>query len=174
MAGEADLLDCMERNGLIDERERRLLLVTADRIRSPDCTEVDADALFGILMSEDLPMSHEDQLLLAISAVRARRPRTANWLIRRYEMVLADDAKKVKKLGACLRFMDVLDRSGAQFRVAYSGGLRISIVESKDHFPVELARISALALSSVIRKPVTVFVSAKERERHAGLVKVGE
>jgi hypothetical protein len=70
--------------------------------------------------------------------------------------------------------MDVLDRSGAQFRVAYSGGLRISIVESKDHFPVELARISALALSSVIRKPVTVFVSAKERERHAGLVKVGE
>jgi hypothetical protein len=33
--------------------------------------------------------------------------------------------------------------------------------------------MAALSLSSTINKPVTVFVSAKERERHAGLVKVG-
>jgi hypothetical protein len=67
----------------------------------------------------------------------------------------------------------LLDRSKAQYRVAYSGGLRISIVQSEGPFPLELSRMAALALSSVVKRPVTVFVSSKERERHAGLVKVG-
>ena len=62
LTGDVELLECMERNGLIDERQKKLLLVAVGRGRSPDCIEADADALFGILMSEDLPMSHEDQL----------------------------------------------------------------------------------------------------------------
>ncbi|MDE1853977.1 MAG: Ppx/GppA family phosphatase [Thaumarchaeota archaeon] len=173
LADDAELLGCMTKNNLIDERQRRILLSAAGRGRSPDSAQTDADAVFGILMSEDLPMSHEDQLLLAISVVRARRPRTANWLARRYKGLLADDAKVLKKMGACLRLMEILDRSKAQFRVAYSGGLRISVVGSEGPFPLELARMAALALSAAVKKPVTIFVSAKERERHAGLVKVG-
>lgn len=173
VADDAELLGCMMKNGLIDGRQRRILLSAAGRGRSPDSAQADAGAVFGILMSEDLPMSHGDQLLLAISVVRARRPRTANWLARRYRGLLADDAKVLKKMGACLRLIEILDRSKAQFRVAYSGGLRISVVGSEGPFPLELARMAALALSAAVKKPVTIFVSAKERERHAGLVKVG-
>ena len=76
-------------------------------------------------------------------------------------------------MGACIRLVEVLDRARAQLRVAYSGGLRISVVSSDGPFPLELARMAALGLSSAVKKPVTIFVSAKERERHAGLVKVG-
>jgi len=173
LADHAELLECLTRNGLIDERQKKVLLTAAWRGGSPDCEEADPDAVFGTLMSEDVPMSHEDQLLMAISVVRARRPRTANWLVRRYGSVLARDSKQVKKLGSCLRLMEVLDRSRAQFRVAYSGGLRISVLQSEGPFPLELARMAALNFSSAIKKPVTIFVSAKERERHAGLVKVG-
>ena len=172
LADHADLLECLERNGLIDERERKILLAAMWRGRSPDAVEADPSAVFGIVMSEDLPMSHEDQLLVALSMVRARRPRTANWLARRYGPAFAHDGRLVKKLGACLRLMEVLDRSKAQFRVAYSGGLRISVVQSEGPFPLELSRMAALSLSSAIKKPVTIFVSAKERERHAGLVRV--
>ena len=168
-----EFLECLTRNGLVDERQKKILLTAAWRGMSPESSEADPDALFGILMSEDLPMSHEDQLLMAISAVRARRPRTANWLVGKYGSVIGYDAKQVKKLGACLRLMEILDRSRAQFRVAYSGGLRISVVQSEGPFPLELSRIAALFFSSAIKKPVTIFVSAKERERHAGLVKVG-
>jgi len=171
LAEQEDLLECLARNGLIDEREEKILLAAAWRGRSPDCAEADPGAAFGILMSEDLPMSHQDQLLVALSVVRARRPRTANWLVRKYSAVLAHDDKRVKKLGVCTRLMEVLDSSEAQFRVAYSGGLRISVVQSEGPFPLELARMAALSFSSTIRKPVTIFVSAKERERHAGLVK---
>jgi len=172
-AGDTELLQCMARNRLLNERERKILLAAAQRGRSPDVVDADADAAFGILMSEDLAMSHEDQLLAALSVVRARRPRTANWLIRRYKDVLSDDDKQVKKMGACVRLLDVLDRTKAQFRVAYSGGLRISVLASEGPFPLELARQAALGVSAAIKKPVTIFVSAKERERHAGLVKVG-
>jgi hypothetical protein len=56
--------------------------------------------------------------------------------------------------------------------VAYSGGLRVSVVDSHGPFPLELARMAALALSSAIGRPVTIFVGVKDRERHAGLVKV--
>ena len=171
--GDAELLDCMTRNGLLKEREKRILAVAARRGRSPDVIDADAGSAFGIMMSEDMPVSHEDQLLAALSVVRARRPRTANWLVRKYRDVLADDEKLVKKTGACVRLLEVLDRARAQFRVAYSGGLRISVVASEGPFPLELARMAALGLSAAIKKPVTIFVSAKERERHAGLVKVG-
>jgi exopolyphosphatase / guanosine-5'-triphosphate,3'-diphosphate pyrophosphatase len=170
--GDAELLECMTKNGLLKERERKVLLAAAQRGRSPDVVDADADAAFGVLMSEDLPMSHEDQLLAALSVVRGRRPRTANWLARRYKDDLSDDEKLVKKMGACIKLIDVLDRSRAQFRVAYSSGLRISVVGSEGPFPLELARMAALGLSSAIKKPVTIFVSAKERERHAGLLKV--
>jgi len=172
MAGNVDLLQCLERNALIDGREKKILSLAAARGMSPDCIEADADAVFGVLMSEDLPVSHEDQLLMAISLVRARRPRTANWLARKYRSSLSRDFKLVKKLGACIRLMEVLDRSGAQFRVAFSGGLRVSIVESHGPFPLELARMAALGLSSAVGRPVTIFVGVKDRERHAGLVKV--
>lgn len=170
---QTDLLECMERNGLIDEREKRIVIAAAGRLRSPDIVEADADAAFGILMSEDLAMSHEDQLLAALSLVRVRRPRTANWLIRRYSDVLAGDEKLVKKTGTCLRLLEVLDRAGAQFRVAYSRGLRISIMASEGPFPLELTRTAALAMSSAVKKPVTVIVGKKERGHHGGLVKVG-
>jgi exopolyphosphatase / guanosine-5'-triphosphate,3'-diphosphate pyrophosphatase len=172
-ADHSDLIECMERNGLVDEREKKILLVAAWRGGSPECVDSDPYAVFGTLMSEDLPMRHEDQLLAALSVVRARRPRAANWLAKKYGAFLAHDDRRVKKLGACLRLVEMLDRSKAQYRVAYSGGLRISVVQSEGPFPLELARMAALALSSVVKKPVTVFVSSKERERHAGLVKVG-
>lgn len=172
MEGSIDLLDCMQRNGLIDGREKKILLTAATRGRSPDLVEADPDAAFGIFMSEDPPLGQADQLLAALALVRARRPRTANWLLRRYADTVAGDAKKVKKLGACIRLIEVLDRSKARFRVAYSAGIRLSVMDSGGPFPLELARMAALGLSSAIKKPVTIFVSAKERERHAGLVKV--
>jgi len=172
-ADYSDLIECMERNGLIDGREKKILLVAAWRGRSPECVEADPYAVFGILLSEDLPMRHEDQLLAALSLVRARRPRAANWLARKYGAFLTHDERRVKKLGACLRLVELLDRSKAQYRISYSGGLRISVLQSEAPFPLELARMAALALSSVIKRPVTIFVSSKERERHAGLVKVG-
>jgi exopolyphosphatase/guanosine-5'-triphosphate,3'-diphosphate pyrophosphatase len=173
-SGSSELIQCLTRNHLVDERQKSILLTAVVEGSARDCAEALPDALFGILMSIDLPMYHEDQLFMAVSLVRARKSRTANWLLTKYGALLSnDDKKSVRKMGACLRLMEILSKSSAQFRVAYSGGLRITIIESEKPFPLGLARASALALSTSIKKPVTIFVSAKERERHAGLVRNG-
>jgi exopolyphosphatase / guanosine-5'-triphosphate,3'-diphosphate pyrophosphatase len=173
-SGSSELIECLTRNHLVDERQKSILQTAVEEGSARDCAEALPDALFGILMSIDLPMYHDDQLFMAVSLVRARKSRTANWLLTKYGALLSnDDKKSVRKMGACLRLMEILNKSSAQFRVAYSGGLRITIFESEKPFPLGLARASALALSTSIKKPVTIFVSAKERERHAGLVRNG-
>ena len=174
-SGSADysgLVECLERNGLVDGRERRILLVAAWRGTSPDCADSDPRSAFWTLMNEDLPMSHGDQLLAALSVVRAKRPRAANWLLKKYGSVLVHDGRRVKKLGACLRLVQVLNRSKAQLRVTYFGGVRIKVVQSEDPFPLELSKMAALTLSSVVKKPVTILVNPRERKRYTGLVKV--
>jgi len=169
-----ELAECLERNGVIDQRQQDLLLTAVERGRSQDSSEASPSSLFGILMSEDLPMSHGDQLFMAISLVKARRPRTGNWLIRRYGSMMArEDVKAVRKMAAALRLMEILDRSGAHVRVSYSGGLRISVMESEGAFPIELAKNAALALSAAIKRPAAIMVSAKEGERQAEAARAG-
>jgi exopolyphosphatase / guanosine-5'-triphosphate,3'-diphosphate pyrophosphatase len=174
LEGAAELAACLKRNGTFDERQESILLKALKRGRSPGCAEVDSDALFGILMSEDVPMRHDDQLFMAVSLVRARRSRTANWLLEKYGMLLSrDDHRAVKGMGACLRLMEVLDRLSAQFRVSYSGGIKITIKETNEPFPKELVAMAAQGLAGVIRKPVSVFVGDRERERQTQSVKAG-
>jgi exopolyphosphatase / guanosine-5'-triphosphate,3'-diphosphate pyrophosphatase len=174
ISGSLAIAEALVKSGAIDSRQEGILLKAVLRGRSPDCHEADPNALFWILMSEDLPLSHEDQIFMAICLVKARRPRTANWLVGKYgNMLPRRDVKAIRKMASCIKLMEILDRSSAQVRVAFSAGLRISIVESGTPFPIELARSAALGLSSSIKKPVTVFAAAAERERHAGLLKAG-
>jgi len=163
-----DVAQCLERNNIIDGRQRALLLTAVERGRSQESVEASSGSLFGILMNEDLPISHENQLFMAMSLVKARRPRTANWLMRKYgAMLTREDLKSVKKMGAVLRLLEILDRSGAHVKVAYTGGLRIGVVESEFPFPLELAKTAAMTLSASIKRPVAIVVSAKEKERRA-------
>jgi exopolyphosphatase / guanosine-5'-triphosphate,3'-diphosphate pyrophosphatase len=161
-----ELAECLVRNGILDEKQETLLLVGLERGREPDCAQANPDSLFGIIMGEDLPMSHEEQVLMSISLVRARRSRTANWFLRKYGRLLGhEDVKAVKKMGSCLRLMEILDRAGATFKVSYSGGLRINVIGSENPFPLELAKTAALTFSGSIKRNVLVVVSVKEGRR---------
>jgi len=174
-AGARELAECLARNGIIDGRQVSVLSTAVERGRAQDSLEANPSSLFGILMSEDLPMSHEDQLFMVVSLVKARRPRTANWLVERYgAMLTREDLKSVKKMGAALRLMEILHRSGAHVRVTYSGGLRISIVEGESPFPLELAKSAARGLSASIKRSVDIFVSTKEVGRQAESLRAGD
>jgi exopolyphosphatase/guanosine-5'-triphosphate,3'-diphosphate pyrophosphatase len=173
LPGGFEVVDRLVKAGIIDERQKMLLRMAAGRARSQECAEADADSLFWVMMNDDLPMSHEDQLFMAISAVRARRPRPANWLVERYGALLSRaDFKSVKTMGACLRLMEVMERSAARFRVSYSGRLRIEVVAGDIPFPLELAKASALALSSSIKRPVSVAIAGEGEKQNAEPAKV--
>ena len=171
LAGSTELVEHLVGRGAFDARQGSILLTAAGKGRGADCAEADADALFWILMSEDLPLSHEDQLFMAMSLVRARRPRTANWLMWKYGHYMSrEDSKMVRKMGACLRLMEILNLSPARLRMTYSGGIRVNVVEDSGRFPFGLARSAADALSAAIKRPVTIMAS-QQRERRAESVK---
>jgi exopolyphosphatase/guanosine-5'-triphosphate,3'-diphosphate pyrophosphatase len=173
LSGAAELAELAARHGVFDDREKALLLMALEMEKAPYCVDTEPNALFGIVMSQDLPMGHEDQLLLALSLVRARRSRTANWLARRYSALLRHgDDKSMRRIGACLKMMEVLDRTSAQFRASYSGGLRLNISGSEGHFPLEPARTAAMGFSASIKMPVSIS-GPKERERHASVLREG-
>lgn len=171
LAGSAELVAHLVGKGVFDARQGSILMTAAGKGRGEVYAEADADALFWILMSEDLPMSHGDQLFMALSLVRARRPRTANWLMWKYGQYLArGDSKMVRKMGSCLRLMEIMNLSPAQLRVAYSGGVKVTVAEGTGQFPFGLARAAADALSASIKRPVTIMASTL-RERHAESVR---
>jgi len=171
IGGNTDLVGRLVRNGVFNEREGALLMTAVELGRSRDCRDADPGALFGTVMSEDLPMNHADQLLMAISLVRARRPRAASWLLKKYGPLLPDgNPNPVKRLGSCLRLMEVLDRSSAKVRVAYSRGLRLSVLGSKTPFPNELATMAASSLSASIRRPVTISMKTEGKNHRAKLL----
>jgi len=166
LTGNAELIELLTKNGVFSQRDQKILLTALDRGQTEECLEADTSSLFWILMNQDLPMTHEDQLFMAISLVKARRPRAANWLMKKFgSLLLQDDLRSLRKMGSCLRLMEVLDRSSAHFKVTFSEGLRISILEGAEPFPTELLRTSAEALSSSIKRSVTITESNKIRRK---------
>jgi exopolyphosphatase/pppGpp-phosphohydrolase len=166
LPGNSDLVECLVKNGVFSQREKRILMTALDRGRTEDCSEADASSLFWILMNQDVPMKHEDQLFMAISLVKARRRRAANWLMKKFgSLLLHDDLRSLRKMGSCLRLMEILDRSSAHFKVAFSDGLRISVLQGEDPFPMELARASAEAFSSAIKRPVSIVGTGRAEKR---------
>jgi exopolyphosphatase/guanosine-5'-triphosphate,3'-diphosphate pyrophosphatase len=168
-----EVIEELTRAGVFDRRQMAILMEGIERVQTREYVESNPDALFGMVMSEDLAMSHEDQLLLAISLVRARRPRTANWLAMEHgPMIRRDDLKSVRKMGTCIRLLEILVRTTAQLRVTYSGGLQIRVIGDVSKFPSRLARISAESLSSAIKRPVKIVVSPEERSTRLEPLKV--
>jgi len=161
---DTGLVRCLLRNGLIDARQSEILLKAMGFGRSYDIANSDPDVLFWDIVTDDLPMNHEDQLFLALSIVRSKRPRTANWLAKKYGTILRrGDAKNVKKMGACLKMMQVLGQSGAKVRVSYSGGLRIVVSSTQSPFPLSNAKFAAYNLSEAINVPVSITERLKQR-----------
>lgn len=152
-----DLAALLERAGAIRGRERAVLLEAVDLGRSEELGEMDPDALFWRVMSEDLPLGHEEQLLMAISLVKGRRPRSADWLLKRYGHLLAGgDLERVKRLSWSLRLMEILARSRRPTRVRPARGGGIKVLAEGPGFPRRLAEAAASSLSASIHRPVTV------------------
>ena len=166
VTGSTAFFDCLVKNGVFTEREREILAAALERGRTEESFEADANSLFWILMNEDLPMNHQDQLFMAVSLVKARRPRAASWLVGRFgDILLRDDLKALKKMATCLRLLEILDRSSSRYKVSFSGGVRIAVSDSAGPFPMELATAAADAFSLSIRKPVMIALKSSTGKR---------
>jgi len=74
--------------------------------------------LFYMIIDEDNPhLSHREQTILAISIIRTKKAKTANWLFSRYRsLTQPQNRKSIEKIAACLSLSEILERTKVKVR----------------------------------------------------------
>jgi len=75
-------------------------------------------SMFYMIIDEDnAHLSHREQMILAISIVRTKKAKTANWLFARYGSIMQpQNRKSVEKIAACLSLSEILERTKLKVR----------------------------------------------------------
>jgi exopolyphosphatase/guanosine-5'-triphosphate,3'-diphosphate pyrophosphatase len=85
-------------------------------------------------MDEDIPLDHNDHLILGLSLVHARHTKTSDWLFARYRTILSQQDKiSMKKISALLTLRKILERTKSKIELRQHGVriLEITIIQSR-------------------------------------------
>ena len=121
---------------IITPEEYQIFVYAKKMLSNPFVTHTNLDVLFELIMSEICPMlSHEDQLVLALSLVYRRKPKIAERLYSSYNGLLVRHTKKsMQKVALCVDLSEIFERYKAkvQARMQPNPGQRQELV-LKDH-----------------------------------------
>jgi len=100
----------------------------------------DPETLFYIIANSDSVLTHSEQLLLALSLVRIRGLRGADWLYAKYKDMLEEDAKNtIKRISSMITLIEILEKTGSDLQVTLSAHqIRLKISPGKQDFPTAL------------------------------------
>jgi exopolyphosphatase/guanosine-5'-triphosphate,3'-diphosphate pyrophosphatase len=100
----------------------------------------DPETLFYIIANRDSVLTHSEQLLLALSLVRIRGLRGADWLYAKYKDMLDKNAKNtIKRISSMITLIEILEKTGSDLHVTLSGHqIRLRISPGKQDFPTAL------------------------------------
>lgn len=118
---------------LISKRERRILDY-AEKIMSEKSSFSNPQSVFYSIMDEDMPLNHDDQLVLGLSLVHARHTKTSEWLFTRYKTILSQqDKASMKKISALITLRKVLERTKSKVELKQHGSriMEIAITQSR-------------------------------------------
>ena len=118
----AELIKPIVAAGLLREKERMILAhAIKQKARLPSITNL--NNLFYMIMDEDNAfLSHREQLLLALSIVRTRKEKAADWLFSRYKPMLEPQNKKsIEKISACIILSSLLEKTKAGVAMSING-----------------------------------------------------
>lgn len=117
---------------IITPEEYQIFVYAKKMLSNPFVTHTNLDVLFELIMSEICPMlSHEDQLVLALSLVYRRKPKIAERLYSSYNGLLVRHTKKsVQKVALCVDLSEIFERYKAkvQARMQPNPGQRQELV----------------------------------------------
>jgi exopolyphosphatase/guanosine-5'-triphosphate,3'-diphosphate pyrophosphatase len=103
--------------GLIKTREYEILAHAIKQVSGMPPT-LNLHNLFYMSIDEDnAHLSHREQLILAISIIRTKKAKPANWLFTRYRsMMQPQNRKSIEKIAACLSLSEILERTKSKVR----------------------------------------------------------
>ncbi|MDR3781802.1 MAG: hypothetical protein P4K92_00620, partial [Candidatus Nitrosotalea sp.] len=136
---------------LISKRERRILDY-AEKIMSERSSFSSPQSVFYSIMDEDIPLDHNDQLLLGLSLVHARHTKTSDWLFARYKTILSQQDKvSMKKISALITLRKILERTKSKIELRQHGAriIEITVIQSRS--------TQKFLLKDALKKFETVF-----------------
>jgi exopolyphosphatase/guanosine-5'-triphosphate,3'-diphosphate pyrophosphatase len=117
-------------SGLMTPAEARILAFCGRYIREGSST-VPPEALFALIVSDDLPFLHRDQLFLASALVRSRSVRVADWHVEKVKKLLGRRPKeRIRKLQAAIGVLEIIEKDNLEFRGATWKGARATLAVS--------------------------------------------
>ena len=123
---------------LLDPQEQFILVRALEEAQKLPL--YDPETLFYIIANSDSVLTHSEHLLLALSLVRIRGLRGADWLYAKYKDMLEKDAKNtIKRISSMITLIEILEKTGSDLQVILSPPqIRLRISSGKQDFPTAL------------------------------------
>src|SRR6267378_4195848 len=123
---------------LLNQREQFILVRAIEEAQSLPL--YDPETLFYVIANRDSILTHSEQLLLALSLVRTRGLRGADWLYAKYKGMLEKDAKStIKRISSMITLIETFEKTGSDLQVTLSAHeIRLRISPGTQDFPTAL------------------------------------
>lgn len=128
-------------SGLLTQREYEILASALKKAAIlPSLTNL--NNLFYVILDEDIPgLSHEDQLVLALSIIHLKKSKTAAWLFTKYRSIMQpQDKKSIQKIAALLSISEILEKVRMKVRIIkrHQREILLTLMPSKNALPIKL------------------------------------
>jgi len=128
-------------SGLLKQREYEILASALRKVAIlPSLTNL--NNLFYVILDEDIPgLSHEEQLVLALSIIYVKKSKTAAWLFTKYRSIMQpQDKKSIQKIAALLSISEILEKVRMKVRIikGHQREILLTLMPSKNILPIKL------------------------------------
>jgi len=149
---------------LIEESEDDIIRFSVKWLMG-EASSLRPESVFSLMMDEDSPLQHRDQLLGSLAVIELRKARSANWLYSRYRSMLRPGSEQlIEKYAAISRFLEILIRTQSKVGVSFSDdGSKISLklvsYTPAERFPQKILEVSVNQLGDELDR----FIEYKVR-----------
>jgi len=125
----------------LTKKEYAILSEALDHVL-PDLPIYNPETLFYIVLEADSPLSHQDQLIMALSVARANGMRRTDWAQTSYKRLLDKKSMEmVKKISVLIRIAQLQQKTDIQLSMSSERGIpRLHITQGKQRIPKVLMK----------------------------------
>jgi exopolyphosphatase/guanosine-5'-triphosphate,3'-diphosphate pyrophosphatase len=116
----SEFMHSLLNSGIITSQEYQIFVCAKKMLTDPFVARSHIDVLFELIMSEICPvLSHEDQLILALSLIYRRKPKSAARLYSIYTDALVHYTEKaVQRVALCIDLSEIFERYKAKVQLS--------------------------------------------------------
>jgi exopolyphosphatase/guanosine-5'-triphosphate,3'-diphosphate pyrophosphatase len=113
---------------LLSKRERKIFDYAEKMLLSKHSFS-NPQSIFYFVMDEDLPLDHDDHLILGLALVHTRHPKTSDWLFTRYKTILSQQDKiSIKKISILVTLRKILERTKSKVELRLHGTRIVELI----------------------------------------------